>query len=298
MTAFLPTVISSSPERHQSVLPQLQPRTFGKEGATILGIHLEGPFFSPHYAGAHNAKFLIPIYEGAIESIYGDLEGVRLVTLAPEIPGGTALIQEFKKRGICVSVGHSAATLEQMRAGIKAGIGLATHLFNSMAPYHHRSPAIVGAVLIDPLIPYSLILDGIHLCPESVLLCWHCNPKGLILISDATEALGLPEGHYKLGTLDIEVHGERVCLSGTSTIAGSNLNLSKAVRLLHSITKCSKAEALSAASARPAKLIQVYPQKGTLEVGADADFIILSDDLEVEATYLGGELAWSRESFF
>jgi N-acetylglucosamine-6-phosphate deacetylase len=292
VTAFLPTLISSSPEQYRAALPRLQPRTFGKEGAAVLGIHLEGPFFSPQYAGAHNRDFLQCSYKDPIESVYGDLKGVKIVTLAPEIPGGTTLIQQLKKRGIFVSVGHSAANLEQVRAGIDAGIGLATHLFNSMSPYHHRSPAIVGAALIDPSLPYSLILDGIHLSRESVLLCWYCNPSGLILISDATEALGLPEGNYKLGTLDIEVHGEQIYLAGTRTIAGSNLNLSKAVRMLHAITGCSKAEALSAASLKPAQLIQAYPNKGTLAVGADADFILLSDELEVEATYVGGELAW------
>lgn len=294
VTAFLPTVISSSPEQYRYILPRLQPRTFGKEGAAVLGIHLEGPFFSPAYAGAHNPQFLLPCCNGSIEAIYGNLQGVKLVTLAPELPGGLRFVTLLKNRGIFVAAGHSAATLAQMRTAIDEGIGLATHLFNAMAPYHHRNPSIVGAVLIDPLLPYSLIVDGIHLCPEAVLLCWRSNPAGLILISDATEALGLPEGSYKLGTQDIEVHGEQIYLSGTDTIAGSNLNLNKAVRMLHTITKCSKAEALEAASLKPAKSIQAYPSKGTLAIGADADFVILSDELEVEATYLGGELGWSR----
>jgi len=159
---------------------------------------------------------------------------------------------------------------------------------------HHRSPGIIGAALIDPQLPYSLIIDGLHLCPETILLCWRCNPNGLILVSDATEALGLPAGSYKLGTLEIEVQGKQIYLAGTRTIAGSNLNLNKAVRLLHSITHCSKVEALEAASLKPAKFIQIYPQKGTLAIGSDADFVVLSDQLEVESTYIGGELAWSH----
>lgn len=294
VVAFLPTVISSAPERYLAVLPKLQPRIFGSKGAAILGIHLEGPYFSSAYPGAHNPQFILSCFEGAVEKTYGNLRGVKLVTLAPEIPGGIQLIEQLKERGIFAAAGHSAATFSQMRAGIDVGIGLATHLFNAMPPYHHRDPAIVGSALLNPLLPYSLIVDGVHLCPESVLLCWRCNPKGLILISDATQALGLPDGNYKLGTLDIEMHGEQIYLSGTNTIAGSNLNLSKAVRLLHAFTHCSKAEALEAASLKPAQFIQIFPSKGTLAVGADADFILLTDDLEVEATYLGGQLAWQK----
>jgi len=294
VTSFLPTIVSSSPCQYRSILPKLQPRTFGKEGATILGIHLEGPFLATACAGAHNPEFILPNCTHSAEAIYGDLQGVKLVTLAPEIPEATHLIQLLKNRGILVAVGHSTANFEQVRTGIDMGVGLATHLFNAMSPYHHRDPGIVGAALIDPLLPYSLIVDGVHLCPESILLCWRCNPDGLILVSDATEALGLPAGSYKLGSQDVEAEEERgVYISGTKTIAGSNLNLSKAVRLLCAITKCSKADALEAASLKPAKLIQAYPAKGTLAIGADADFVILSDELEVESTYVDGELAWS-----
>jgi N-acetylglucosamine-6-phosphate deacetylase len=291
VTAFLPTIVSSFPEQYREVIPRLQPRHFGKEGAAILGIHLEGPFFCPTYAGAHDRQMLLPCFKGSLNEVYGDLAGVKLVTLAPEIPGGTDLIKCLKEQGITVSVGHSSATLPLMRTGID----MVTHLFNAMVPYHHRNPAIIGAALIDPQLPYSLIVDGIHLSPEAIRLCWRCNPKGLILITDATEALGLPSGKYKLGTQEIEMHDDQIYLCGTNTIAGSNLHLDKAVRLLRSITNCSQAEALDAASYNPAKLIGIYPSKGTLAIGADADFIILSDDLHVEATYLGGALAWHAQ---
>jgi N-acetylglucosamine-6-phosphate deacetylase len=296
VTAFLPTVISSTPSQYRSVLPHLQPRTFGKEGAAVLGIHLEGPFFSAAYAGAHHPGMIVSSFEEPIEAVYGDLQGVKLVTLAPELPGGLHLIRLLKDRGIVVSAGHSAASLEQMQAGIEAGIELVTHLFTRMSSFHHRHAGIIGAALLNPSIPYSLIVDGVHLSPETVLLSWRCNPDGLFLISDAMEALGMPPGQYKLGTLDVEIHGDQIYLSGTQTLAGSVLRMDRAVRNLHAMTKCSKAEALEAASLKPAKLIHAYPQKGTLEVGADADFIILSDELEVESTYLGGELSWQRNS--
>lgn len=294
VTSFLPTVVSSNKEQYQLSLPKLQPSAFDRKRATNLGIHLEGPFFEPSRAGAHNIEFLRTPKDHSVEMVYGDLQGVKLITLAPELPGADHLIKSFNDLGILVAAGHSNATLEQMRMSIAQGVGLTTHLFNAMTPYHHRDPGIVGAALIDPSLPYSLILDGIHLAPETVLLCWRCNPHGLILVSDATEALGLSEGRYKLGTLEIEKCENCIYLPGTRTIAGSNLDLNSAVRMLYSITDCSIAEALEAASLNPAKLIEAYPSKGTLTPGADADFVILSDALEVQATYLGGELCWSK----
>lgn len=135
-----------------------------------------------------------------------------------------------------------------------------------------------------------MIADGVHLCPETISLCWRCNPGGLILVSDSTEALGLPSGKYKLGTREIEVNNEHVYIAGTQTIAGSTLRLDQAVRRLRKITECSIVEALEAVSLKPAQLIHVYPAKGTLEVGADADFLILSNDLNIKASYIGGEL--------
>lgn len=292
VTSFLPTVISSSPEQYRAILPWLQPKASTKQTAAILGIHLEGPHFSPSYHGAHNKQFLQPSFEGngSIEKVYGSLQGVKLITLAPELPGSLQVIRELRKKGVFVSAGHSNATFDQMKAAIEAGIGLATHLFNAMPGFHHRNPGIIGAALIEPSLSYSLIADGVHLSPETLSLCWRCNPEGLVLISDATEALGLPSGKYQLGTMGIEVENERVYLVGTKTIAGSALSLDKAVRRLRAVTRCSIAQALEAASLKPAKLIQIYPSKGTLETGADADFLILTDELYIRATYIGGEL--------
>ncbi|MCE5294450.1 MAG: N-acetylglucosamine-6-phosphate deacetylase [Chlamydiales bacterium] len=293
VTSFLPTVICSSSQQYQAVLPKLQPQTFAK-GATALGIHLEGPFFSLARRGAHNPQFIQTSFVGSIDAIYGTLQGVKLVTLAPELPGVINLVKELTDRGIIVAAGHSNATSEEMQIAINAGLKAVTHLFNAMPSFHHRSPSIIGSALFYPTLPYSVIVDGIHLCPEAVQLCWSCNKDGLILISDATEALGLIDGAYKLGTLDIEVRQGQIYLAGTQTLAGSNLNLNAAVCNLHAITKCTPAEALEAASLKPAQLIQAWPTKGTLQIGADADLIVLTDDLQVEATYIAGKLCWSN----
>jgi N-acetylglucosamine-6-phosphate deacetylase len=252
VTSFLPTVISSYPEEYRTLLPHLQPRSFREEGAEVLGIHLEGPFFAPQYAGAHNPKAIVSSFETPIEEVYGNLEGVKIITLAPELPYAIPLIQKLSQQGILISAGHSAAGFEEMQQAVLAGVGLVTHLFNAMKPYHHRNPAIIGSALIRPSLPYSLIVDGVHLCPETVALAFHCNPNGLILISDATEALGLPDGTYQLGTQTTELRKGQIFLSGTNTLAGSNLNLHQAVRNLISFTGCSIEFALEAASLKPA----------------------------------------------
>ena len=205
------------------------------------------------------------------------------------------MIQLLKKKHIKIAAGHSNATFSQMQVGIEMGIGLVSHLFNGMRPYNHRDAGIVGSALMQQTLFYSLIADGIHICPETISLCYRCNPKGLILVTDATAALGLSDGKYQLATMSIEVQDRKVYLAGTQTLAGSTLSLDEAVRRLRSVTQCSIVEALEAASLKPAQLIDAYPAKGSLEIGGDADFLILDDDLYVQATYVNGELAWKKE---
>ncbi|MBI3508664.1 MAG: N-acetylglucosamine-6-phosphate deacetylase [Chlamydiia bacterium] len=294
VTSFFPTVVSLSPEQYRKILPKLQPSTFDHRRAANLGIHLEGPCFAHQYLGAHNPCHK-PLEIDGLQNIYGDLQGVKLVTLAPELPGAESFIRELKSNGILVAAGHSGATYAEMKMAIGWGVGFTTHLFNAMKSYHHREAGIIGAVLLNPQIPYSIILDGIHISAETALLCWKCNPEGLILVSDATQVLGLPDGDYWLGSMEIESIGDRVCLKGTRTIAGSKLHLDQAVRSLHQITNCSVVQALQAASLKPAQLAGLYPIKGTLSVGSDADFLFLSDALQVEATYIQGECVWKKD---
>lgn len=294
-TSFLPTVITSSQEQYHSVLPQLQPRKLNNQGAEILGIHLEGPFCSPYYRGAHNLS-LIQEQASSATSLYGNLEGVKIVTLAPEINGGLNLIHELKKQNIVVSVGHSNADSQKMKEALGAGINLITHLFNAMKPYHHRDPAIIGCALSQQKMFYSLIVDGHHLDDECVRLCWRCNPEGLILISDAMQALGCLDGMHKLGSQWIDLIGNAPYVKDTNTIAGSILPLNQAVKNLKRITQCRSEEALNAASLKPSQLLRLYPKKGALKIGSDADFVVLSDELEIEATYIQGELAWQKNS--
>lgn len=290
VTAFLPTVVSLPPDRYPKILPFLKPKPGGLHGATILGIHLEGPFFSVNKCGAHEATAIqeqISLF--SLEKCYGDLDGVKIITLAPEIPGALAIISNLAKKGIVVAAGHTKATSEELQKAQEAGLSLVTHLFNAMPAFHHRSPGVVGACLTNPKIYFSMIVDHVHLHPAAIHIAWKSHPSGLILITDAMQALGMPFGKYKLGDKQVESRETGVYLDGTEILAGSNLSMDQAVRNLFLQTKGSPVAAIEAASLRPAELLNL-PHKGNLSIGSDADFIFLDQDLHVLSCYINGEL--------
>lgn len=293
VTAFLPTVISSTSEQYASVLPHLQPRPGGAHGAEIIGIHLEGPFFNPSQHGAHDPLKIAPIIT-PLEAYYGSLKGVKMVTLAPEIPHALDAVKELVDKNIVVSGGHTLATYEETCAAIDAGMCMATHLFNAMTPFHHRQPGFSTAILTHEKVFFSVIADGHHVHPAALKQAWKCHPQGLVLITDAMEALGQPPGIYHLGDMTVEVGSTAAHILGTQTLAGSILSMDKAVRFLQTATDCTLVEALEAASLRPAQLLGIQSTKGTLNEGADADFIILDDQLHVQACYVAGSLAWKN----
>lgn len=279
VTSFLPTVISTTPEKYRKILPEFRRCT----GAEPLGIHLEGPFLNPAQSGAHQKKYFLE-FEKGLEECYGSLANVKIVTLAPELKGADKVIAKLKEMGIIVSAGHTQASYDEMN---RSGIKLATHLFNAMAPFHHRFPGVIGAALTRSELSYTIIADGIHIDPIALKLAWEANPKGLILISDAMIALGKGKGKYRFGEQEVEVHDDKAVLAGTERIAGSVLTLDTAVRNLCKATGCTVVEAIECASLKPAKLLGLK-NKGHLEFGADADFNILSQDLEVKACYVAG----------
>lgn len=288
-TSFLPTVISSTKEIYREILPGLQPRKI-PSSAEVLGIHLEGPFFNPIFRGAHPKDCIANFIEGSsLEEFYGSLEGVKLVTIAPELSGSLEAISELSSKNIRISAGHSAATFCEMQKSIEKGLTMATHLFNSMSSIHHREPGIIGEVLSNDSLYYSLILDGVHVHPAIVKMAWNANPKGLVLISDSMAALGLPGGIYPIGQSKVEIKdGGKPYVFGTNTLAGSILTMDEAVKNLHAFTGCSFIEALEAASLKPAEVLGIQNIKGNLNPGADADFIVVNDHLEIKATYIAG----------
>lgn len=290
VTAFIPTLVSLSANRYPNILPFLQPKAGGAHGASILGIHLEGPFFSAKKCGAHEAKVIQEqVSLSALERCYGDLTGVKIITLAPEIPGALNTISELVKKGIVVAAGHTLANYEEMQKAQKAGLKLVTHLFNAMPSFHHRSPGVIGACLNCPQLYFSIIPDLVHLHETALQIAWKSHPNGLILITDAMQSLGMPIGKYQLGQKDVETRKEAVYLEGTDTLAGSNLSMDQAVRNFSLQAGVSQVAAIEAASLKPAALLNL-PHKGNLSIGSDADFILLDQNLHVQSCYVNGEL--------
>ncbi|XP_076446136.1 N-acetylglucosamine-6-phosphate deacetylase-like [Babylonia areolata] len=304
VTSFCPTVITSPPEVYKKILPQIKKCPGSAEGAGVLGIHLEGPFISCEKKGMHPEECITSYDNGFsdLEKMYGSFDNAALLTLAPELPRTEEVIKECVKRGIVVSVGHSMAKLEQGEAAVCQGASFITHLFNAMLPFHHRDPHLVG-LLTSERIPkdrtlfFGLISDGIHTHPAALRIAHRVHPDGLVLITDAIRAMGLPEGKYTFGQQDVVIKGKTAMLVGTDTLAGSIARLDLCVRHFAKTTGCGAVLALEAASLHPAQMLGISHQKGTLDIGADADFILLNDSLEVKATYIAGQRVWQSSGF-
>ncbi len=286
VTAFLPTLVSADRdtiETARRVLLGGPPD--GHRGALPLGLHIEGPFLNPAKRGAHPAGSL---RDADLTFIAGwsPATGVRMVTLAPELPGALDLVRALASAGVVVSAGHSTATLDESRAGFDAGIRTVTHLFNAMPPLDHRAPGLVAAALADQRVTTNLIPDGLHLAPEVVALVWRLTGRRRFsIVTDAISALGMPPGRYRLGGVDCVVDETSARIG--ETLAGSVLGLDEGVRNLVEFTGCSPAEAVDAASQVPARLIG-EEDRGMLRVGARADLVLLTRDLRVAATIVGG----------
>ncbi|MEO8287877.1 MAG: N-acetylglucosamine-6-phosphate deacetylase [Chloroflexota bacterium] len=293
VTAFLPTIITSPAETMEAAREVMQigpPADF--RGAIPLGLHLEGPFLSPEKRGAHNPAYLrLPTPEAVAG--WSPETGVLLVTLAPELPGALATIGALVERGVVVSAGHSMATADEAEAGFAGGISYGTHLFNAMPPLDHRAPGLAGALLASNDVTVGLIADGIHLHPDVVALSWKAKGAARFsLVTDAMAALGMPPGQYRLGDWDVTVDGAAARLPD-GRLAGSLLSLDQAVLNLVGFTGCEPAEALLTVTAVPAALLGIEEQRGHIAPGLQADLVLLTPELEVVTTIVGGQIVYS-----
>ena len=258
--------------------------------ARPLGIHLEGPFLSHKRRGVHPPENLleptIQIFERLWQAAHGH---VRMMTIAPELPGAIEVIAEAARRKVCVSIGHSDAIMEGARAAVKAGARHATHTFNAMRPLDHREPGIIGEVLTNEELTADIIADGIHLAPEVVKL--FLKAKGIeraVLITDAIAAAGMPDGNYQLGPIQVEVKSGR-CTSGGS-LAGSVLTMDRAVRNIVQFADWKLRDAVRAATLNPARAAGLA-HHGHLTPGAEANLVVLGPDGEVKRTIVRGATA-------
>ncbi|XP_015121070.1 N-acetylglucosamine-6-phosphate deacetylase [Diachasma alloeum] len=296
VTSFCPTLVTSSAETYRKVLPKIKKTDGGPQGAGILGVHVEGPFISPNKKGAHEEFYIKRFDEGfnTLMDVYGSLENICYLTLAPELLNACDVIEELCSRNIKVSVGHSTANLKEGEEAVRVGASFITHLFNAMLPFHHRDPGLVGLLTSDQIPPskkvhFGIIADGIHTHPAALRIAHRTDPEGLVLVTDAISALGLREGLHRLGQQDIEVRGGRAYIARTDTLCGSTAEMSECVRFFKQATGCTTVDALEAATLHPARALDLEKRKGVLEFGADADFIMLNDHLDVLSTWIAGE---------
>jgi N-acetylglucosamine-6-phosphate deacetylase len=283
VTAYLPTLITS-PEAQ--IVAAMREVPLGDARPRILGMHLEGPFLSPSRLGTHEASARRDPDAALLERLL-DAGPVRLMTLAPELAGAEALIDRLLERGITVSLGHSDATAEQANAAFDRGARSVTHLFNAMRPFLHRDPGLVGAALARDDVVVSIILDGIHLAPETARVAWRAAAGRLGLVTDAITAAGVADGSYSLGNIDVEVH-EGTVRGPDGVLAGSVLTMIEAVRNLHALD-VSLEDAVGAATTTPARVLG-DPDLGRIAVGLPADLVVLDDRLEIERVLVGGEV--------
>jgi len=257
--------------------------------AQPLGIHLEGPYLSHIRRGVHLPENLLKPTVETFDKFWQAARGhVRVLTIAPELDGARELIAEANKRGVCVSIGHSDADLSAARAGILAGARHATHTFNAMRPLDHRAPGILGEVLSNSNLSADIIADGVHVHPSVVRIFLEAKgEERAVLITDAISAAGMPERQYQLGGMDVEVKDGRVTRNGS--LAGSVLTLDRAVRNVMEFGGWSLQKALRLATKNPAAVVGAE-RKGSLEAGAHADLVALTENGEMRATLVRGEV--------
>jgi N-acetylglucosamine-6-phosphate deacetylase len=282
VTAYLPALITAPEE---SLVASLRAAPRGAPGPRVLGVHLEGPFLSPVRMGVHPLAARRDPDAELLERLLA-AGPVRLVTLAPELPGSLGLIELLLSRGVRVSCGHTDASAEEAEAAFDLGVRSVTHLFNAMRPFRHRDPGIAGAALARADVIVQLILDGHHVAPTTAHFVWRAAAGRVALVTDAMEGATRGDGRYRLGDVEVEVRDGRA-QSADEVIAGSVLTMIEAVRNLHDLG-VPLGEALHAASTVPARVIG-EPSVGTLEPGAPADVVVLDDNLSVERVLVGGE---------
>jgi N-acetylglucosamine-6-phosphate deacetylase len=290
VTGFVPTIVTSPAAAYLPALQNLRRQPAPAE-ARVLGAHMEGPFISPRYPGTHDPALLRPpdISEAEAWLEAGD---IRYLTLAPELPGALALISFLVDHGVRVSMGHTDATWAEAEAAVAAGATLATHLFNAMRPLRHRDPGIAGFVLATNLTT-GFIADGQHVAFETLRLVARAKaPHEACLVTDALSGLGLPPGRYRLA-------GREYISDGTcgrlpdGTLSGSLLPINLAIRNLVDVVGLAPERAVRMATLTPARALGLDGSIGRVAVGRVADLALLDDTWEVQATIVGGLLAYA-----
>jgi N-acetylglucosamine-6-phosphate deacetylase len=287
-TALALTTLSASHDRiRAAVEAAARASKRGIPGAEICGIHLEGPYINLDRAGAQTPSAIRPPSIHEVEELHAIAPRLRwIMTLAPEIDGALSLIEYFRDR-ILFSIGHTSATFAETVAALDAGASHFTHLFNAMPPLHHREPGVVGAALDATDATAELIADGIHLHPAILRFVTKVMPHRVALVTDAVRACGKPDGTYLLYDREITLSDGAARLAD-GTLAGSVLTMARAVKNMVELGGLPLDRVLPLATEVPARILNVAERKGKLQVGFDADVLVLSDRLEVDQVYARG----------
>ncbi|HOP75732.1 MAG TPA: N-acetylglucosamine-6-phosphate deacetylase [Bacillota bacterium] len=292
VTSFLATTMSGSRDQLVAVARayhELQEDNY--KGARCLGLHLEGPYLSNRFSGIHSPYHLrsATLEEvTTLNRISGN--GIKMVTMAPEVPGVLELAKELSNAGIICSIGHSDADYATAQKAVDEGFSCVTHCFNGVRPFHHREPGVVGVALTDDRLRIELIADEHHLHPNTVMLAWKMKGfERIILVSDAMAPAGLVDGNYNTAMGELSLVDGRLTDS-MGRLSGSAITLEQAVKNFWDYTGCELTDAFRAATYNPARLLGINKRKGSLYPGKDADLIVLTPQLDVVMTMVEGEI--------
>lgn len=294
-TAMLPTVVTTAEAQIARALAAVGEAVGRKpSGTRVLGAHLEGPFISVKCRGAHAERFIVApdrvLFKRLVEASAGSL---RLITLAPELPGTLDLIAAACAATVIVSIGHTDATYEEARAGIAAGATVATHVFNAMRGLHHREPQALGTLLEDERVVTTMIADAVHVHPAVLRLV--ARAKGAqraVLVTDAMSPVGTDLTSFNIASGEVVVR-DGACYLPDGTLAGSALTMDRAVRNMHRLAGVPLRESIEMATATPARVLGMQGEIGALKPGAHADIVVCDRDLNVWRVFVGGEQAFA-----
>ena len=280
ITSYCPTSMTFPKERLRQIFASIKGAQT-EDGATVVGINMEGPFLDPAKKGAHVEKWIAAPDVAFVRELNQDADGlVRLVTVAPNMDGAEEFIKEMHEE-VCISLGHTAADYDCASRAMKLGAHHVTHLYNAMQPFGHRAPGLIGAAMDDPECMVELICDGYHIHPSAIRAAFRMfGPERVILISDSMRATGMENGTYELGGQEVTVKDRKAVLKD-GTLAGSATNLygcmCKAIEFGIPLE-----QAIMAATANPARSIGIFDRVGSIRIGKQADLLLVSENLELK----------------
>lgn len=294
-TSFLATTITQSPEKIDAALKNITEYKNRSGQAEMIGVHLEGPFIAVEKAGAQPREYILEPNLEQFQKWQSLTNGlIKTITMAPEHDLTGKFISFLYEKGVNVSAGHTSATFNDMKKAVERGVRQVTHICNACSGIHHRDIGVVGSAMLMEELRSELIADGVHVSPEMVELIYkNIGSDRIILITDGMRAKCLSEGTYDLGGQDVTVTGDKATL-GDGTLAGSILRMIDGVKNMFEFTEATVRDVTRMASENPAKQLGVFSNKGSLEVGKDADIVLVNKDFTIRHTICRGQIAYQE----